>query len=657
MNKKFLINLIKAALFMALLAPFIKNTAFYFPFVGLKGIYFMAVAEAAFFLWIVLAWSWKEYRPSLKNPLLNAIMIFVAVSFVSAVAGADFSASFWSKFERMSGILLFSHLAAVSIVSSLVFEKSDWKWFFFASIIAALVVGVEALFGSDPNARAGGFIGNDSFLGSYLIFNIFIALYLAISQKWRDSKWLKISAAAAFAILSFCLLFEGTQFWTSLLAKNPQLPEGGLLKDMIGTGARAAKVSLAGGLFFLGLLWLSFCKNVVAKIVGRTILAIFAFGAVATAFFSTQPGNEIYRAMESRFSESTVHGRIVVWEIAWKGFLDRPVLGWGPENFDLAFARHYNPCLGTVKCAGELWYDRAHNIVFDTLATTGIFGLISYLAIFGVALYVLWKKYFSGAAGFAEAGVFTALLAAYFAQNLTVFDMLASLMMFFLVLGFIASRDNPGQKNEERRRPLSFWKTVAIVLAFAVCFQSFVIGPYNADRSVILAAQSPLGSQSRLDYYKRTFDSSPLGEFQIRLFFAQKWLEAVQGGAVSQLNSEQINREFSFVVGELEKSRAQVALDFKSRLLLGQLYNSWSLYDHSKTDLADKVLSEALALAPQNQQTYWHLAQTRLYQMRIDDAFDLAQAAYDLYPDNAQSQTVLGEIKAIRDKIKAGQQI
>ncbi|MFA6376780.1 MAG: hypothetical protein WCX69_05280, partial [Candidatus Paceibacterota bacterium] len=146
---------------------------------------------------------------------------------------------------------------------------------------------------------------------------------------------------------------------------------------------------------------------------------------------------------------------------------------------------------------------------------------------------------------------------------------------------------------------------------------------------------------------------SPMGEFQIRLFFAQKWLEAAQGGAISQLNPEQINREFSFLTSELEKSRGQVALDFKSRLLLGQLYNSWGLYDSSKIDLADKVLAEALALAPRNQQTYWHLAQTRLYQMRIDDALNLAQTAYDLYPSNAQSKTVLDEIKAIKEKVMA----
>ncbi|MFA6375885.1 MAG: O-antigen ligase family protein, partial [Candidatus Paceibacterota bacterium] len=514
MNTQFILRLIKSGIFALLLTLFIVDKQFYFPFVGLKGVYFMVVAETVFFLWLVLALRWKKYRLNIKNPVIASVAAFLAVSFSAALLGPNFSTSFWSDFERMAGVLMLFHLAAVCVVSSLVFEARDWKWFFCASVAMASIIGVEALFNSDPNARAGGFIGNDSFLGSYLLFNIFIALYLAISRKYQDSKWLRLSALVAFAVLSFCLLFEGTQFWASLLAKNPQLPEAGLFRDIIGAGARAAKVSLAGGLTFLGLLWLSFRKNFL-KNIGRAMSVVFVFGTILVIIFSIQPGNAVYRVMENRFSEGTIYGRIVVWEIAWKGFLNRSLLGWGPENFDLVFARHYNSCLGTVECAGEIWYDRAHNIVFDTLATTGVAGLMSYLAIFGAAIYVLWRKYFAGAIGFAQAGVFTALLAAYFVQNLTVFDMITSLMMFFLILGFIASLDSPeGKREEQRFHSLSFWKIGAVALAFAICFQCFVIGPYNADRNVILAAQSPLGSQTRLDFYKKTFDSSPMGEFQ-----------------------------------------------------------------------------------------------------------------------------------------------
>ena len=663
MTANFSLNIIKAGLFALLLVPFIHNSGFYFPFVGLKGIYFMAVAEVVFFIWIFFVFKHKQRRANLKNPVIAALLLFLAISFASAIFGASFSTSFWSKFERMSGVLMLCHLVAVCVVLASVFCARDYARLFFASVGLAVIAGVMAIADKRPEMKGGGLLGNDSFLGMYLLFNIFIAIFLFFSKLrtgffgGRLEKLLKIGLAAAIVILVFCLLFANTKywFWADFGASwNAFIMPDNWWTDVISSGARAAKISLIVGLGLLGMLRLATMKAAVLRFFGRSMLLAAFISGVAVVFLSVSPGNFIHNAVQKEFSEGTIRGRLLVWEVAWKGFLDKPSLGWGPENFDLAFVKYYNPCFGAIECSQEIWYDRAHNVVFDTLATTGIVGLMSYLALFGAALYVLWKKYFTGAIGFAEAGVFTALLAAYFVQNLTVFDMITSLMMFFLVLGFIASLDKPAENDGRWSKSFPLWKTGAIVLAFIICFQSFVIGPYNADRNVILAAQSPFGSQQRIDLYKKTFAASPMGEFQIRLFFAQKWLEAVQGGTIGQLNVEQINREFSFLTGELEKSRSQVLSDFKSRLMLGQLYNAWTLYDPSKLSLADKALGEAKALAPQNQQSYWNLAQTRLYQRDIAGALKLAQEAYDLYPTNAQAKTVLDQIKEIQNKVNGG---
>ncbi|MFA6376852.1 MAG: hypothetical protein WCX69_05645, partial [Candidatus Paceibacterota bacterium] len=244
-------NLIKGFVFAVLAVPFLVNKNIYFPFVGFKSLYFMAVSEAAFFLWIFLVLRWKKYCFNVKKPVVISIIAFLAVSFVAALAGSNFLTSFWSDFERMSGVLMFLHLGAIFAVVLSVFGERDWRWFFSASITVASIIGIEALFNQDPVAHAGGFIGNDSFLGSYIIFNVFIALYLAVSKKWQNSRWLKFLSIAAFVVLSLCLLFEGTQFWASVIGKNPQMPEGGLIKDVIDSGARAAKISFAAGLVLL----------------------------------------------------------------------------------------------------------------------------------------------------------------------------------------------------------------------------------------------------------------------------------------------------------------------------------------------------------------------------------------------------------------------
>jgi len=117
-----------------------------------------------------------------------------------------------------------------------------------------------------------------------------------------------------------------------------------------------------------------------------------------------------------------------------------------------------------------------------------------------------------------------------------------------------------------------------------------------------------------------------------------------------KITREEQIREFGYLTAELEKSVKEVPLDYKSELLLGQLYNKWSLIDSSKTTLADNVLRRAIALSPQNQQGYWQLAQTKIYENDIDSALALAQTAYDLYPANAHSKVILDEIRALKQK-------
>ena len=66
-------------------------------------------------------------------------------------------------------------------------------------------------------------------------------------------------------------------------------------------------------------------------------------------------------------------------------FKERPIFGWGPENFSIALEKHYLPQF-------EVWYDRAHNVFFDYLTQTGILGLLSYLGIFATFYWQFFSK-------------------------------------------------------------------------------------------------------------------------------------------------------------------------------------------------------------------------------------------------------------------------
>jgi len=170
------------------------------------------------------------------------------------------------------------------------------------------------------------------------------------------------------------------------------VPLGDLIENLFNSGARAVKISLIAGLSLLGVLWLATRRNLKIKIAGRAIFVLAVLTGIAIIILAVLPQNPINQLSQNYFGVSTIHGRVVVWQTAWQGFLDRPLLGWGPENFELAFAKFYNPCQGSAECAGEVWFDRAHNIIFDTLVSGGVIGFAAYLAIFGAAFWILWKN-------------------------------------------------------------------------------------------------------------------------------------------------------------------------------------------------------------------------------------------------------------------------
>jgi tetratricopeptide (TPR) repeat protein len=652
MNQKILINLAKAGIFAALLTPFMVDMDLYFPFVASKGLWFMACAQLAFFSWLILAWHWKNYRPDFKNPVIAAALFFLAVMSASAVFGADFSNSFWSTFERMGGVLMFCHLTAFLLAAVSVLNDRDWIMVFFASIGAAAIVGLRALFDQSSAARGGGFLGNDSFLGTYLLFNVFIALYLFWSQKNSGKRLEAKLAAAAFCLLAFCLLFQGTQLWAGVVSGNFTFPEN-ILKDIFNSGARAAKISFLGGMVFLGILRLAVCKRAAARIAGIVILCAMIFGAAAGIFLAIIPKTAVYEKMVDNFSQGTVYGRVMVWETAWKGFLERPLLGWGPENFYLVFARHYNPCLGSSECGGAIWYDRAHNIVMDVLVETGLIGMAGYVLIFAAALFVLWKAYFAAKLEFPAAGIFTALLAAYFVQNLTVFDMPASYLMFFLCLGFIAHIHRSGQSEKKVCRCSSDLRFVApVLIAGIICFCVFVLAPLSSAAGAIKASREPFLSPQKLDLYRAALDASPMGNDQLRLFFARQWQEVASNQEnASKFGSEKMEEHFAFFTEMMEKSVGDSSFDFRARLELGRLYWQWGAFDRTKIAAAAAMFEQARKLSPRNQQTYWELAQIKIYEKDIAAAKDLARRALELYPANAQAQEIVKEI----EKIAAGE--
>jgi len=149
---------------------------------------------------------------------------------------------------------------------------------------------------------------------------------------------------------------------------------------------------IASVLVFIGYLAFSsqrWRKWFIVAGLGLVILVMLLIQFKNTPFIKSLP---ISRIFDISFSTQTFHDRAIMWQIAIDGFKERPLFGWGPENYLKIFDRHFNTKYFTPSAGFGAWFDRAHNVYFDYLAETGILGLLSFLSIFGVFYWQFFKK-------------------------------------------------------------------------------------------------------------------------------------------------------------------------------------------------------------------------------------------------------------------------
>jgi O-antigen ligase len=63
--------------------------------------------------------------------------------------------------------------------------------------------------------------------------------------------------------------------------------------------------------------------------------------------------------------------------MVYQGFKEKPVFGWGQENFNYVFNKYYNPAMFDQ----EQWFDRAHNEFLDWLIAGGLPAFFLYISL------------------------------------------------------------------------------------------------------------------------------------------------------------------------------------------------------------------------------------------------------------------------------------
>ncbi|MDO8435814.1 MAG: O-antigen ligase family protein [bacterium] len=588
--------------YLAMLTPFILLREYFFPFVSPKTIFFRIIVDIIFVAYVLLVISNRKYLPKI-NPLNIALTLFLFVAVFTSLTGVNFARSFWSVFERMTGLLTLLHLFVFFIILTSVFkEKKYWERILVVSIMVGVLVVLYAWTSTEESTRGGSTIGNTSFMSGYMLFNIFFAIILLFTK----NIWWKIFCATTASVLiaSLFISIEPTQ--------------GAI-------GAFLISASFLGLSYLLFYLFSSGRKKF--KIVGFLLIGLFIIGLLIVLqlnFFQQWVVNTWYGG--------SIQSRLVIWKMAYQGWQERFWLGWGQENFNIPFAKYFDPQL---PLSGDIWYDRAHNIIFDTLITSGILGLISYLSIFGVAIFGLLRiipKITERKNLLYPLGM-TSLLLAYFIQDFFVFDMISSYMMFFLSLAFISFLiSSPKEEIEipsRIRNPIYLFIGGFLIILSILTLYLGNIRPALASRYIIFGLVYPL--EQSIPFFQKALNVSPVAQFEVPEQLAIR----LAGFSSQPVKDPKILDEGFKLAGEaLKKSISNSPLDFRLQLFLGRYYNNFYQFT-GKTEnlsLAEETFKKAVALSPKNQQAYWSIGQTLLFEGRRDEAIQYFQKAVDLEP-------------------------
>jgi O-antigen ligase len=358
--------------------------------------------------------------------LLSALFFIYLLATIFSV---DVRYSLWGDPFRAGGFITFSFYILFAIIIFLIIRQKDWQLILDFSIIIGVLVSIVAIFQQFGifskffipfTIRPGSTLGNPIFLAIYLLLLIFLTLTFGLLSKNRIKKF--------FYFFSLLLFFS---------------------VSIILTQTRAA---LAG--LIIGSLWFFFGypkKMRSLKISAAIILVFVILGMYATKtyldshlyVYKKMPpivSSTVDRVLSAFEGTKIIESRVSAWKVSLNALKERPILGYGPENFHIGFDQYYDPLLPRIGTSsteeGAEWFDRAHNLIFDISVTAGIPALIVYLSFFGALLWQLQSIKRKQPETAVICHGLQATFIAYLIANLFSFDTFDTYLLSFLLIGY-----------------------------------------------------------------------------------------------------------------------------------------------------------------------------------------------------------------------------
>lgn len=601
-------------------------------------------------------------------------MVFWAITFLATIFSQDFYYSFWESPFRAGGFLNFSFYIIFALLAFLFIRNEDWRKIWNFCLIIGVLASIIAVFqyfqifskylipyeGRPPST-----FGNSLFLAIYLLFLVFIAFSFLLKEKNLMRRLLYLSAILLFI---FIILI---------------------------TNNRASYL----GLFFGSLYFFFFYPAVKQKkiLYLKIIFAvIFLIGAFGIYYINTQEklpqfiaNNRTLKAVVVRLSIGRLleESRFSAWQVAIEGIKEKPLLGWGPENFAIAFDKYYDPRIPELV---RTWWDRTHNFALEIALTTGIPNLIVYLSFFGVLFWQLQKtKKRNSENALACHAVQTAFIG-YFVTAFFSFDSFSTYIILFVLIAYslyLISLPREIEiigKKEEKIISIPLWKSgiqfalICILVIFIwsgalrplainkeINWANFYLKNGQCDKAVetmdkVLLSHSIVDSYARLQYIdiisiciketpkkKKELVEKAVSalkeEIEIRPGYTRGWMALGTYLNILVENKDAFKIEN---VNELEKesylyfSKAYELGPHRQETLIGWIEN---LLLSERYQEAKEMADRCIALNEADPHCWWKKALVNIYLKEIDESDKNMAIAYEKgqSPESAESLSQL----------------
>jgi len=476
-------------IFLILTLPLLSFPPTFHPAAWAKSIIFRIIFSTLifFFIWEILfkkeklVLFWQKIRHSKATLPFWLLVALFGIFLLATIFSLDPRFSFWGSPYRGGGFLTFGLCIIFAIFIFLNLRGKDWQKILDFALVVGCLTAIIAIFQKlglfskyivSYDWRPVSTMGGPIFLALYLVLLVFLPLAFGITSKGKKKIFyfsclilLSIGIILAATRAVFLGFFIGFLFFIFFYPKKSFAEK--YSKKVIWLKISTVIIIILG---IFGFFWLKTQPQFV-QVLEKNIL----FGSGFKKTWSFAENFSLNEILDSRGSG---------WKVAFEAIKDRPLLGYGPENFSIGFDKFYDPTLqGIIKqpSAGSSgWWDRGHGFIFDVSVSAGIPALIIYLSLFGALFWRLQKVKKKNPDKAIISHGLQATFIGYLTANFFSFDLFSTYLIFFLLVGYSfylisGSQENIEEQNQQQSPPKKTDESTALnpskyIFIIILCF-------------------------------------------------------------------------------------------------------------------------------------------------------------------------------------------